>query len=215
MEQQFTLGQQRLDAYERRGGGAGGGSAAKVRSTKTNADGEVMAIMSDGTIKPLGIQDQAFGKAVAAAVAKMDGDRQYRKLSEAEKISLAKSRLAGGVVGAEVDELPPAAPAAVPASPARSASSGGGAAGDIAANDRSIASLRKQPLNKGETQSSRDEQIRMIETENARMRGAAAPTAAKAAPVAQAYRAGEQRVVAEGPNKGKTAVYDGTGWKLK
>lgn len=39
----------------------------------------------------------------------------------------------------------------------------------IEANNRSIALLQKQPLNKGETQASRDEQIRMIQSENARM----------------------------------------------
>lgn len=30
-----------------------------------------------------------------------------------------------------------------------------------------------------------------------------------------APRKGEERTIAEGPNKGKTAVFDGTGWKLK
>lgn len=30
-----------------------------------------------------------------------------------------------------------------------------------------------------------------------------------------AYAKGEERVIADGPNKGKTAVFDGTGWKLK
>ena len=29
------------------------------------------------------------------------------------------------------------------------------------------------------------------------------------------YTKGEERVIADGPNKGKTAVFDGTGWKLK
>ena len=98
----------RLESMERRaaarGGSGGGGSAAKVRSTKTNADGEVIAIMSDGTTKPLGIQDQVFSKNVAAMVAKMDGDIQYRKLSESEKVALAKSRLAGVVTGDGADD---------------------------------------------------------------------------------------------------------------
>ena len=97
----------RLETMERRAaarGSSGGGSAAKVRSTKTNADGEVIAIMSDGTTKPLGIQDQVFSKNVAAMVAKMDGDIQYRKLSESEKVALAKSRLAGVVTGDGADD---------------------------------------------------------------------------------------------------------------
>ena len=97
----------RLEFMERRAaarGSSGGGSAAKVRSTKTNADGEVIAIMSDGTTKPLGIQDQVFSKNVAAIVAKMDGEIQYRKLSESEKVALAKARLAGVVMGDGADD---------------------------------------------------------------------------------------------------------------
>jgi len=57
----------------------------------------------------------------------------------------------------------------------------------IVGNERSIELLRKQPLNKGETQASRDESIRMIEAENARLMrgqsanpGASAPVAAPA-----------------------------------
>lgn len=54
----------------------------------------------------------------------------------------------------------------------------------IDGNNRSIALLEKQPLNKGETQASREEQIRMIRSENARMQGGGSAnpgTTAKAA----------------------------------
>ena len=32
---------------------------------------------------------------------------------------------------------------------------------------------------------------------------------------APSFKAGETKVIQAGPNKGKTAVYDGTGWALK
>lgn len=44
--------------------------------------------------------------------------------------------------------------------------------------------------------------------------GMAAPAAA-AAPAAGGFKAGDTQVIQAGPNKGKTAVHDGKGWKLK
>jgi hypothetical protein len=43
------------------------------------------------------------------------------------------------------------------------------------------------------------------------------PDANKPKPKAEGatYKAGDTRTIASGPNQGKTAVYDGTGWKLK
>jgi hypothetical protein len=41
------------------------------------------------------------------------------------------------------------------------------------------------------------------------------PTATGKETKPSAYAKGEERVIADGPNKGKTAVFDGTGWKLK
>lgn len=60
---------------------------------------------------------------------------------------------------------------------------------NIAANTRSIEMLRKQPLNQGETQASRDESIRMIEAENARMQRGAGPNPGASAPVGGAVAA--------------------------
>lgn len=86
-----------LEAADRRagrgGGGGGGGSGLKVRSTVTSSDGEVVAVMSDGSTKPLGIQSQAFSKAVASMVERMRNDRQYRNKSEDELMDIARQRL--------------------------------------------------------------------------------------------------------------------------
>lgn len=42
-----------------------------------------------------------------------------------------------------------------------------------------------------------------------------APAAPGAKPTPTAFKAGDTQVIQTGPNKGKTAVYDGTGWKLQ
>lgn len=80
------------------GSGSSGGSEPKVRSTKTNADGEVIAVMSDGSTKPLGIQDQAFAKSVATMVAKMREDRRYRNETDEKLVEIVKQRLASSGV---------------------------------------------------------------------------------------------------------------------
>lgn len=54
----------------------------------------------------------------------------------------------------------------------------------IVGNEKSIALLKKQPLNQGETQASRDEQIAMIERENARMQRGGGANPGVGAPVA-------------------------------
>lgn len=71
---------------------------------------------------------------------------------------------------------------------------------NIAANNRSIAELRKQPLMKGETQASRDEQISMIERENERMSkgGSANPGAASSPAPAASKPAAQAKTMPQG-----------------
>ena len=101
LDQQAMLADERnrvtLEAADRRAsrGGDGGGSEPKIRSTKTNADGEVIAVMSDGSTRPLGIQDQAYAKNLANMVQKMREDSKYRKMGEDELIAIARQRLSG------------------------------------------------------------------------------------------------------------------------
>ena len=101
LDQQAVLADERnrvtLEAADRRAsrGGDGGGSEPKIRSTKTNADGEVIAVMSDGSTRPLGIQDQAYAKNLANMVQKMREDSKYRKMGEDELIAIARQRLSG------------------------------------------------------------------------------------------------------------------------
>ncbi len=79
---------------------------------------------------------------------------------------------------------------------------------NIAANTRSIEMLRKQPLNQGETQASRDESIRMIEAENARMQRGAGPNPGASAPVGRPVAAPVAAPVISNPLK--AAPPDGT-----
>lgn len=101
LDQQNELAEKRnqtaLDVAEKRSGGGGGGAAGglKVRSSRVDANGDVINIMSDGTTVNTGIKDQAFSKTIASLVAKMDGDRTLSGLSEEEKRALAVQRLAG------------------------------------------------------------------------------------------------------------------------
>lgn len=101
LDQQAMLADERnrvtLEAADRRAsrGGDGGGSEPKIRSTKTNADGEVIAVMSDGSTRPLGIQDQAYAKNLANMVQKMREDSKYRKMGEDELMAIARQRLSG------------------------------------------------------------------------------------------------------------------------
>jgi hypothetical protein len=122
------------------GGGGSGGGAAKVRSTKVDGDGNVIAIMSDGTTKDLGIKSDTFNKSIATTIKNMAGENfNFKNLPEAEKREKAIERLTGGT--------------------------GAPKTGDN--------------------------------------------------PKASSFKPGETKVIQAGPNKGKTAVYDGTGWALK
>ena len=78
------------------GGGSGGSSAPKVRSTYTNNEGNKVAVMSDGSEKTLGKAGD-FDKSVANLVSTMSkNDYQFGKLPEAEKRQKAIERLTGG-----------------------------------------------------------------------------------------------------------------------
>lgn len=100
---------------------SGGGAAAKaptVRSTKEDDKGNVIAVMSDGTTKDLGMKSAAFGVQVARLIAqheKNTTDRSFKKLSEDEKKDWAATRLASG--GSSTPATAPSrAPSAMPSS---------------------------------------------------------------------------------------------------
>lgn len=81
------------------GGGSGGAasSAPKVRSTKVDDAGNMVAIMSDGSTKNLGIKSSDFNNKVASLVTQMSkNDYQFNKLPEDEKRERAIQRLTGG-----------------------------------------------------------------------------------------------------------------------
>jgi hypothetical protein len=81
------------------GGGSGGSasSAPKVRSTKVDDAGNMVAIMSDGSTKNLGIKSSDFNNKVASLVTQMaKNDYQFNKLTEDEKRERAIQRLTGG-----------------------------------------------------------------------------------------------------------------------
>lgn len=93
-QQNIALGQQRIEAMERRG--SGGGDAAAERRQEA--------------------REWTQQKAVADAVAKLDGDRKYRKMSEEEKVALVKKRMgigADGAPAASSEPSPASAPKAV------------------------------------------------------------------------------------------------------
>ena len=76
-------------------GSSGGGGMPKVRSTYTNADGDKIAVMSDGTEKTLGKAGD-FNKQIASTIATMSkNDYKFSKLPESEKRAAALERLTG------------------------------------------------------------------------------------------------------------------------
>lgn len=86
------------------GGGSGG---VRLRSTKTNSDGEVIGIMSDGSTVNLGIKSGEFEGRVASLITKMSrDDYNFSKLPEEEKRSRALARL--NVTAAPAPEPAPA-----------------------------------------------------------------------------------------------------------
>lgn len=207
--QQDKLLEKRLDAQASRGGGSGGGGPidqteklSVLKDVKAKADASKPKRSDYGSEKRF---EEAMGK---------------WQTSDDGRMSAEASRRIMDVFGSRGEDgaPPPKAPAAVERGVA------GDASGDVAANERSIARLKSRPLNRGESQSSRDEQIRMIERENEKLRATQNIAASKSSlkdnpttskPATTGARVGESRVVQSGPHKGKTAIWDGNGWALK
>ena len=81
-------------------GGAGGTKAARVQKTITGENGNVMAVMSDGTTKDLGIKSGDYNKQISNLVTKMaKDDYKFAKLPEADKRKQAEERLRGTLTG--------------------------------------------------------------------------------------------------------------------
>jgi hypothetical protein len=101
----LPIAQQNADANTKRankppsgGGGSGGGSAPKVRSTRVDNSGNVIAVMSDGSTKDLGIKSGQFDKDISNTIAQMtaqDSFGQFKNLPEEEKRAQAIQRLTG------------------------------------------------------------------------------------------------------------------------
>jgi hypothetical protein len=94
-------------ALAARSSGGGGGSSSSsssgrvsVRRVIEQAGGEMVAVMSDGSTKKLGMKSAAYNKTLSSVIAareKIDG--RFAKLPETEKQQWAEDRLAGGDVG--------------------------------------------------------------------------------------------------------------------
>ena len=96
-----TIEAQRLknEGYLSRPTGGAGGKAVRVQKTVTGEDGNVIAIMSDGSKKDLGIKSGDYNKQVSNLVTKMaKDDYKFGKLSETEKRKQAEERLRGQLV---------------------------------------------------------------------------------------------------------------------
>jgi hypothetical protein len=83
-------------------GGGGGNKPVRVQSTKEDANGNMILIMSDGTTKPLlgedgkSVRSSAFNKEVAKIITKMEEDSSaFKKLPDADKRAQAEQRLTG------------------------------------------------------------------------------------------------------------------------
>lgn len=178
LDQQWAIGEANRSAADdrlgrtldaRSKGGAGGGldqteKLTVLKDVKAKAD----------ATKPKR-SDYGSEKRYDAALEKWAGSDDGKMSTEASR-RIMQVFGSGDVQTMPVDASSPARSQGAPAQPFA-----GRTAGDIAANERSIALLKKQPLNRGEPQSSRDEQIRMIEAENARMRGGTTGAAKPAA----------------------------------
>ena len=78
----------------------GGAKAARVQKTITGENGNVMAVMSDGTTKDLGIKSGDYNKQISSLVTKMaKDDYKFAKLPEADKRKQAEERLRGTLTG--------------------------------------------------------------------------------------------------------------------
>jgi hypothetical protein len=87
----------RADSIKDRPSG-GGSSAIKVRSTYTDDQGQKIAVMSDGSKKPLG-KAADYDKTLSNLITKMaKDDYKFAKLPETEKRKQAEERLRGQIV---------------------------------------------------------------------------------------------------------------------
>lgn len=90
----------RADSIKDRPAGGAGGKAARVQKTITGENGNVMAVMSDGTTKDLGVKSGDYNKQISNLVTKMSkDDYKFAKLPEADKRKQAEERLRGQLVG--------------------------------------------------------------------------------------------------------------------
>lgn len=90
----------KADAAKDRPTGGAGGKAARVQKTITGENGNVMAVMSDGTTKDLGVKSGDYNKQISNLVTKMaKDDYKFAKLPEADKRKQAEERLRGQLVG--------------------------------------------------------------------------------------------------------------------
>jgi hypothetical protein len=111
----LPIAQQNADANTKRankpaGSGSGGGSTPKVRSTRVDDNGNVVAIMSDGSTKDLGMKSGDYNKSVATMIAKREKDDfQFNKLPEDEKKAWANERLNSGANAPKKGDNPKAA----------------------------------------------------------------------------------------------------------
>ena len=95
----ITAAQIRADSIKDRPTGGAGGKAARVQKTITGENGNVMAVMSDGTTKDLGVKSGDYNKQISSLVTKMaKDDYKFAKLPEAEKRKQAEERLRGQLV---------------------------------------------------------------------------------------------------------------------
>jgi hypothetical protein len=96
----ITAAQIRADSIKDRPAGGAGGKAARVQKTITGENGNVMAVMSDGTTKDLGVKSGDYNKQISNLVTKMaKDDYKFAKLPEADKRKQAEERLRGQLVG--------------------------------------------------------------------------------------------------------------------
>lgn len=95
-----TIETQRLrnEGAQARATGGAGGKAARVQKTVIGENGNIMAVMSDGTTKDLGVKSGDYNKQISNLVTKMaKDDYKFAKLPEADKRKQAEERLRGQI----------------------------------------------------------------------------------------------------------------------
>lgn len=76
------------------GGGGAVGSGSRVQSYKTDSNGEIIAMMRDGTSEPTGRTDKSYADRVLKQVAAMSKDRKFSRLSPEDQVTEAKKFIA-------------------------------------------------------------------------------------------------------------------------